>query len=307
MGKLLSIAEVAELAGVSVGSIREWERRGLLRASRTAGGHRRFREEDVEELLADRDEETEPRATPRMISRYRPHLGARGGRPPVMQDEPGSAPPARPAPVPPWECRVREARADVLVLKARQDVEALTRAQREEETRRGRAAETAVRERQEAERLEALRSFGWSLAATTPIAWRARITRDLQSYVTSDQFPPEIDDGEAREFVRARVEEILTPYREELAEAEELERRRRRVKDLIAHGEHVLQSRQFLSVIKDAIGLAHGEDAGETAPADLVEEVRQALREDVRPDWTEENVEDLVYSVLEEGTGDEEE
>src|SRR5207245_1672473 len=90
MGKLLSIAEVAELAGVSVGTIREWERGGLLRASRTAGGHRRFRDDDVEELLANRDEgeEQEPRRSSRTIPRHESTLACRNAHPPVMRDEP---------------------------------------------------------------------------------------------------------------------------------------------------------------------------------------------------------------------------
>jgi DNA-binding transcriptional MerR regulator len=49
----MSIGEVARRAGVTVPTLRAWERRyGLLVPVRTAGGHRRYREEDVRRVLA---------------------------------------------------------------------------------------------------------------------------------------------------------------------------------------------------------------------------------------------------------------
>ncbi len=47
----LPIGEVARLAGVTVATVRNWERAGKLKAFRTLGGHRRFRIEDVEALV----------------------------------------------------------------------------------------------------------------------------------------------------------------------------------------------------------------------------------------------------------------
>ena len=50
------VGEVAERLGVSPSTIRLWEQRfGLPAAARTAGGHRRYTEEDVEQLEALRD------------------------------------------------------------------------------------------------------------------------------------------------------------------------------------------------------------------------------------------------------------
>lgn len=50
------VGEVAERLGVSPSTIRLWEERfGLPSASRTPGGHRRYSEEDVEQLRALRD------------------------------------------------------------------------------------------------------------------------------------------------------------------------------------------------------------------------------------------------------------
>jgi len=49
----MSIGEVARRTGVTVPTLRAWEHRyGLLVPVRTAGGHRRYREEDVRRVLA---------------------------------------------------------------------------------------------------------------------------------------------------------------------------------------------------------------------------------------------------------------
>src|SRR5882672_11400947 len=49
--RLLSVGAVASRAGVTADTVRLWEREGRLRAARTPGGQRRFREEDVDALL----------------------------------------------------------------------------------------------------------------------------------------------------------------------------------------------------------------------------------------------------------------
>jgi DNA-binding transcriptional MerR regulator len=49
----MPIGEVARRTGVTVPTLRAWERRyGLLLPVRTAGGHRRYRDEDVQRVLA---------------------------------------------------------------------------------------------------------------------------------------------------------------------------------------------------------------------------------------------------------------
>lgn len=47
----LSVAEVADLLGVSPHTIRYYERAGLVRIGRSASGHRRFDEEAIRRLL----------------------------------------------------------------------------------------------------------------------------------------------------------------------------------------------------------------------------------------------------------------
>jgi excisionase family DNA binding protein len=47
-GEWLNLSEAAELLGVHPSTVRQWANRGELPAHRTAGGHRRFRRDDLE-------------------------------------------------------------------------------------------------------------------------------------------------------------------------------------------------------------------------------------------------------------------
>jgi putative resolvase len=49
MNRLISIGELAELKGISVDTIRRWEKEGKLESVRTDGGHRRYRLSDFVE------------------------------------------------------------------------------------------------------------------------------------------------------------------------------------------------------------------------------------------------------------------
>lgn len=50
--QLLSIGEVASAFGVTVATVRNWDRAGKLRAIRTPGNQRRFLAGDVEALMS---------------------------------------------------------------------------------------------------------------------------------------------------------------------------------------------------------------------------------------------------------------
>ena len=71
--RLLRIDEVADVLGVSVQTIRLWERKGQLPALRFEGGLLRFDPEAVRRLIADANG---PRRIPSAAL-----LAARGGRP----------------------------------------------------------------------------------------------------------------------------------------------------------------------------------------------------------------------------------
>lgn len=49
---LLPIGETARLLGVSVGTVRRWERQGKIAAQRTLGGQRRFVRDDIDKIRA---------------------------------------------------------------------------------------------------------------------------------------------------------------------------------------------------------------------------------------------------------------
>ena len=49
--KILSISKAAEYLGVFPLTLRNWEKKGKIRVIRTPGGHRRFRQSDLDILL----------------------------------------------------------------------------------------------------------------------------------------------------------------------------------------------------------------------------------------------------------------
>lgn len=51
---LLKPHEAAALAGVDPDTVARWANEGRLRYQKTAGGHRRYRREDIEKLLEPR-------------------------------------------------------------------------------------------------------------------------------------------------------------------------------------------------------------------------------------------------------------
>ena len=56
--ELMSIGEAARVLGVAVDTLRRWERKGKITATRTLGGQRRFARSDVEAAI-----ETQERAS----------------------------------------------------------------------------------------------------------------------------------------------------------------------------------------------------------------------------------------------------
>lgn len=59
MGRLISIGEAAKLAGVTVETLREWEKTGKVISQRTEGGHRRY---DIDQFIEPMPRKTIPYA-----------------------------------------------------------------------------------------------------------------------------------------------------------------------------------------------------------------------------------------------------
>jgi len=62
--QMLSIGEVSEYLGVSIDTLRRWEKKGKVIAYRSPGGHRYFKQKDLDNLFGrkyERQKETKPR------------------------------------------------------------------------------------------------------------------------------------------------------------------------------------------------------------------------------------------------------
>lgn len=49
--KILSITEAAEYVGVFSLTLQNWEKKGLIKAFRTPGGHRRFKRSELDRII----------------------------------------------------------------------------------------------------------------------------------------------------------------------------------------------------------------------------------------------------------------
>lgn len=50
MDVLISINKAAKMLGVAQGTLRNWDRTGMLKSVKTIGGHRRYRLSDLEKF-----------------------------------------------------------------------------------------------------------------------------------------------------------------------------------------------------------------------------------------------------------------
>lgn len=75
MGKV-SISKASEMLGVSIGTLREWERKGLIESYRTFGLHRRYNVDEIKRMgwtnykMFDVKNDDLIAMTPREIQRY---------------------------------------------------------------------------------------------------------------------------------------------------------------------------------------------------------------------------------------------
>lgn len=56
--RLLNLNETAERLGIHQDTLRVWDRKGKLKSIRTKGGHRRYREDDVNMLMGEKPSDT---------------------------------------------------------------------------------------------------------------------------------------------------------------------------------------------------------------------------------------------------------
>lgn len=294
---LVRIGEASKRVGVTPPTFRRYEDQGLIASIRTAGGERRYREEDIDRLAA--------RIADGSLKRSAgvPDESQQEPEPEDWPEEELVAPdsvdlPSLPT-VQPWERRVHEARADLEVTKVQQEAADLVRRtrdgeeSREQQRQREQREQKRERARQEAERAEerrlaAIRSKGEFIATLTgaPPEFRAAVTRELGSYVNREQFPPSLDSWQVNEYLSALVEKVIKPWRDQQAAQRKAKEDRRRCDDLIWSGKMHARSQTSSWEWSD----------GERARR----EVERVLKEEVEPDWTRQDVIDLVDEVLEE-------
>jgi|SRR5690348_5159525 len=223
MSDWLTPAEAGALLGVGPDRVAQLARDGTLASMRTPGGHVRVRRADVEALAAgpEEDDPDEP--------------------PPVRVREPKSttqepAPRSRPRweDVAPWQRRVREAEADVEVLRLDDERERLEDAREQRQVGRTREDARRAASAAEADRLRALRAYALECVPfNVPSEVKAQVARELERRVTSDAYPPSLGQAYAETLLKGEVERLLRPWRTR-------EARQARVRDESARRSHVI-------------------------------------------------------------------
>lgn len=309
MSKQLTIGETAKRLGLEVDTVRKLELAGKIRAVRTKGGHRRFTEEEVERVRKSRGKSGRAKSAPprhrsrtsnRPIPNRNPNTGEFAGEHDVFLDDsedfdeelsddeieeaeltsyrPAPPPPIRYTP-PPQKPPPRPGESDALFALR---------------------ALTPLPDPGLADRLRLQNIKGHGRAAipwSAPAEWQGKVIAELERFVTATQFPADLSLYKSVEIVGARVETVLRPWREaeeqakRAKEAQETAERHR--KSLIAHGNEY--SNREIS------------DWDVFARWEAREEVGKVLTRDVKPEWTEDDVEDLVDEVLDEWDDDEDE
>lgn len=64
MDKLIQIAQAAEILGVSQATLRTWDESGKLKSVKTEGGHRRYRQSDINAFMGHKEEVVPEEAKP---------------------------------------------------------------------------------------------------------------------------------------------------------------------------------------------------------------------------------------------------
>jgi excisionase family DNA binding protein len=315
MGKQLTIGQTAKRLGLEVDTVRKLERAGKIRAVRTRGGHRRFTEEDIDRYRKSRRRTGTGKAgsrrrpsAARRATRARttlnrhPRTGEFTGRDvyaaedfdDIEEDVPfdefdedvRDGIYSAPAPTPPAPRTVQPPPAPVARSSLFEAPPAPVA-----------PAPTALSAALDQLRLQRIKGYGRAaMPYNLPAEWQGRVIAQLELYVTPIQFPSDLSDAKAAEIVRARVEEVLRPWRESEEKAARQKKAReeadRRKAALIVHGNEY--ARRETS------------DWDWSPSKEARDEVKKVLDREVEHDWTEREVEDEVDEILDEWEDDEE-
>lgn len=276
MSEWIGPAEAGALLGVGPDRVAQLAREGTLQSMRTPGGHVRVRRADVEALAAgpEEDDPDEPPPT-RMQSKSSPQ-------------EPAPRPRPQWENVAPWQRRVREAEADVEVLRLDDERERLE--EEREQRQAGRAREDArrVAGAVEAKRLRGLRAYALECVPfNAPSEVKAQVARDLEHRVNANAYPASLGQSYAEALLKAEVERLLRPWRTR-------EARQARVRDEGARRSHVISwamlhvtnrlprnwdwetrrdfERELKAVLEDEVELGMEQDEADTIGLEVLDE-----------------------------------
>lgn len=280
----VSPAEAGTILGVGPDRAAQLARQGFIRFMRTPGRQLRLFRADVE-----------ARANPPIDTPVDdPEL-------PDVVEESAPAPtldapaPSRPKweELPPWKQKVREAEAEVEVLRFGDQREQLLEGRAERHAQRDRAAAEQAAAAVEAERLRTLKSFALScLPYGVPAEVRAQVARQLEGGVTSDRYPAGLAREHAEALLRAEVERHLQPWRAR-------EARRERVRKEAQERNDVIDVAVFHASLRTP---RHWEYDTRSA---FKREVRQALEDEYEPGMEQGEANAIARDLLDDWLQDE--
>lgn len=210
MSRVLRIAEVCRELGRSPDCIRDWVHRGILPATRSPSGQLQFDPRDVQAIKR---------------GELAPAVGAPAHRQPDPMDpaplDPTSpeAPPRQPRRPPweemaPWDQQVEQAKASVDVERLNTELESV----RDERDRVHQAAarmrSEGAAEAAERGRLTRLKQQA-RLQSWVPRDIEARVTAEIERFVTSEQVPAWLSSLEQSNLVLAHVRGIVRAWSDE--------------------------------------------------------------------------------------------
>ncbi len=273
----LTPAEAGALLGVGPDRVAQLARAGALVSMRTPGGHLRIRRDSVEDVA---NPPADPPPEPDDL-------------PPAERDaapEPEPSPPPRPKweQVAPWKRRVREAEADVEVLRLEDEKERLLEAQTERQALRERTGVERAAALAEASRLKQLKARALSFMPWgVPADVEAEVARQLERGVTAERYAAGLSQTHIDKLLRADIERYLRPWRTR-------EARRERVRQDASKRDTVIQS----AVLTARLRAPRAWDY-QTKEA-LEREIRALLKDEWHPGMEQDEADDIALDVLDQ-------
>lgn len=175
----LRIGDAARILSVSSDTMRRWAEEGIITAYRSPGGQVKFRERDVRELLTRRDD---PKRAKRRLEPQVAPLASDDA------DERSRQMIPKWKELPPWEQRRAQVETEIAI-------ERLEAARQNELADEDRMARVEFERTAENARLTELKRLGRASCWLNEAA--PEVIRELERFVTSDQFPPWLPQWEA--------------------------------------------------------------------------------------------------------------